>query len=149
MQHNDNPSTSSSNGSMAEEHGTRIVRLEDEAIPWMVKPHAGVEARIETPTEEVCRGKLDSYSDYVWKRATHEPKMFIEQWWPRQEHLWPRIANIAKRHLATQESRACSDRSFSNAGLICARKWMVLTPAHIDALSLLGWHEMREKELLK
>ena len=26
---------------------------------------------------------------------------------------------------------------------------MMLKPEHVDALSLLGWHAMREKELLK
>ena len=46
-------------------------------------------------------------------------------------------------------SSACSERSFLKAGLICARKRMVLKPEHVDALSLLVWHAMREKELLK
>ena len=40
-------------------------------------------------------------------------------------------------------------KEFFKAGLICARKWMMLKPEHVDALSLLGWHAMREKELLK
>ena len=61
--------------------------------------------------------------------------------------LWPRVATITRRRLATQESSACSERSFSKAGLICARKRMMLKPEHVDAL--LGWHAMRQRELLK
>ena len=61
----------------------------------------------------------------------------------------PRVATIARRRLGTQASSACSERSFSKAGLICGRNRMMLKPEHVDALSLLGWHAMREKELLK
>ena len=64
-------------------------------------------------------------------------------------YLWPRVATIARRRFATQASNACLEKSFSKAGLICARKRMMLKPEHVDALSLLGWHAMREKELLK
>ena len=55
MQHNGNLLTSSSNGSMAEEHGARTVGAEEEAIPWMVQPHVGAEMIVEPSTEEVCR----------------------------------------------------------------------------------------------
>ena len=75
--------------------------------------------------------------------------MSAEEWWRKREYLWPRVATIARRRLATQASSAYSERSFSKAGLICARKRMMLKPEHVDALSLLGWHAMREKELLK
>ena len=63
--------------------------------------------------------------------------------------MWPRVANIARRCLATQASSVCSERSLSKAGLICARKRMMLKSEHVDALSLLGWHAMHERELLK
>ena len=71
MQHNGNPSTSSSNGSMDEEYGARTGSMEDEAIPWMVmvQPHVGMETTAEPSTEEVCRQKLDSCLDYVWRCA--------------------------------------------------------------------------------
>ena len=75
--------------------------------------------------------------------------MSVKQWWRKPEYLWPRVATIARRRLVAQASSACSESRFSKAGLICARKRMMLKPEHVDALSLLGWHAMREKELLK
>ena len=48
------------------------------------------------------------------------------------------VANIARYHLATQASSAYSERSFSKVGFICTRKRMMLTPAHVDTLFLLG-----------
>ena len=33
--------------------------------------------------------------------------------------------------------------------MIYVRKWTILKPEHVKALSLLGWHAIREKELLK
>ena len=87
--------------------------------------------------------------EYVWRSVSHERRVSAEEWWRKREYLWPRFATITRRRLAIQASSACSERSFSKAGLICARKWMMLKPEHVDALSLLGWHAMREKELLK
>ena len=40
-------------------------------------------------------------------------------------------------------------KEFFEGSLICARKRMMLKLEHVDASSLLGWHAMREKELLK
>ena len=40
-------------------------------------------------------------------------------------------------------------KEFFEGKLIYARKRMMLKPEHVDALSLLGWHAMCEKELLK
>ena len=79
MQHNGDPSTSSNNGSMAEEHGARTPGMEEEAIPWMVEPHMGMETIIESSTEGVCKEELDNYLDYVWRRAVHERKVSKEQ----------------------------------------------------------------------
>ena len=87
--------------------------------------------------------------EYVWRPVGHERRVSAEEWWRKREYLWPRVATIARRRLATQASSACSERSFSKADLICARKRMMLKPEHVDTLSLLGWHAMREKELLK
>ena len=39
-----------------------------------------------------------------------------------------------------QASTAASERSFSKAGLIVAAKRMVMTPANVDRLSLVGWY---------
>ena len=149
MQHHGNPSTSSSNSSMAEEQGGTTDGTEDERIPWMLQQHAGTETTAESSTEEVCRRELDNYLEYVWRPVGHERRVSAEEWWRKREYLWPRVATIARRRLATQASSACSERSFSKAGLICGRKRMMLKPEHVDALSLLGWHAMREKELLK
>ena len=91
---------------------------------------------------------LQTYSEYVWRPVGHERRVSAEEWWRKREYLWPRVATVARRRLATQASSACSERSFSKAGLICSRKRMMLKPEHVDALSLLGWHAMREKELL-
>ena len=78
MQHNDNPSTSTSNGSMLKEHGSRVAGTE-EASPWMVQPHAGTETTVESSTEELCRRELDNYLDYIWRHVAHEPQVYIEQ----------------------------------------------------------------------
>ena len=104
-----------------------------------------METTAESSTEEVCRWELDNYLEYIG----HERKVSAEEWWRKREYLWPRVATIARRPLATQASSACSERSFSKVGLICARKRMMLKLEHVDALSLLGWHAMREKKLLK
>ena len=75
MQHNANPSTSSSNGSVAEEHGARITGMEDEAIPCMVQRHVGMETTAESSTEEMCKQELDYYLNYVLRRATQEQRV--------------------------------------------------------------------------
>ena len=87
--------------------------------------------------------------EYVWRPVSHERRVSAKGWWRKQEYLWPRVATITRRRLATQASSACSERSLSKAGLICAGKRMMLKLEHVDALSLLGWHAIREKELLK
>ena len=97
----------------------------------------------------MCRWELDNYLEYIWRPVCHERRVSAEEWWRKREYLWPRVATIARCRLATQASSACSERSFSKAGLICARKRMMLKSEHADALSLLGWHAMREKEFLK
>ena len=97
----------------------------------------------------MCRRELDNYLEYVWRYASHERRVSAEEWWRKRGCLWPRVATIARRRLATQASSMCSERSFSKAGLICGRKRMMLKPEHVDALSLLGWHAMHDKELLK
>ena len=43
-----------------------------------------------------------------------------------------------------QASTAASERSFSKAGLIVAAKRMVMTPANVDRLSLVGWYMQRQ-----
>ena len=149
MQHHGNASRSSNNNSMAEEQGETTDGTEDEGIPWILQQHAGMETTAESFTEEVCRQELDNYLEYVSRHVGHEKRVSAEEWWHKREYLWPRVATIARRRLATQASSACSERSFSKAGLICARKRMMLKLEHVDALSLLGWHAMREKELLK
>ena len=121
MQHHGNPSTSNSNSRMAEEHGGTTDGTEDERIPWMLQQHAGTETTAESSTEEVCRRELDNYLEYVWRTVGRERRVSAEEWWGRQEYLWPRFATIARRRLATQASSACSERSFSKASLICAR----------------------------
>ena len=123
--------------------------MEDERIPWMLQQRAGTETTVESSPEEVCKQELDNYLEYVWRLVGHERRVFAKEWWHKWEYLWLRVATIARRHLATQASRACSKKSFLKAGLICARKWMMLKLEHVDALSLLGWHAMHEKELLK
>ena len=101
------------------------------------------------PQRKCADGSLDNYLEYVWRPVGHERRVSAEEWWCKREYLWPRVATIARRHLATQASSACSERSFSKVGLICGRKRMMLKPEHVDALSMLGWHAMHEKELLK
>ena len=135
MQHHGNPSTSSNNSSMAEEQGGTTNGMEDKRIPWMLQQHAGMETTTESSTEEVCRRKLDNYLEYVWRPVGHERTVSAEEWWHKREYLWPRVATITRRRLATQASSACSERSFSKAGLICAGKRMILKPEHVDALS--------------
>lgn len=49
------------------------------------------------------------------------------------------MAHLARRRLSTQASNASSERIFPKARLIINRKRMVLTPNHVDELSLLGW----------
>ena len=71
MQHHGNPSTSSSNSSMAEEQGGTTDGTEDERIPWMLQQHAGTETTAESSTEEVCRRELDNYLEYVWRPVGH------------------------------------------------------------------------------
>ena len=115
----------------------------------MLQQHAGTETTAESSTEEVCRWELDNYLDYVWRPVGHERRVSAEEWWSQREYLWPWVATIARHRSATQASRARSEKSFLKAGLICARKWMMLKPEHVDALSLLGWHVMRERDLLK
>ena len=115
----------------------------------MLQQHVGTETTAESSMEEVCRWELDNYSEDVWRPVGHERRVSTEEWWCKREYLWPRVATIARHRLATQASSAYSERSFSKAGRICARKRMMLKPEHIDALSLLGWHAMHEKELLK
>ena len=115
----------------------------------MLQQHAGMETTAESSTEEVCRRELDNYLEYVWRPVGHERRVSAEGWWRKREYLWPRVATIARRRLATQASRACSERSFSKAGLICSRKRIVLKPEHVDGLSLLGSHAMRGKRVVK
>ena len=42
--------------------------------------------------------------------------------------------------MVLQASTAASERSFSKVGLIVAAKRMVMTPANMDRLSLVGWY---------
>ena len=112
MQHHGNPSTSSSNSSMAEEQGGTTDGTEDESIPWMLQQHAGMETTAESSTEEICRWELDNYLESVWRPIGHEKRMSAEEWWQKREYLWNRVGTIARRHLATQASSACSERSF-------------------------------------
>ena len=114
----------------------------------MLQQHAGMETTAESSTKEVCRRELHNYLEYVWRPADHERRVSPEEWWHRRECLWPWVATIARRRLATRASSGCSERSFLKAGLICLRKWMISKPEHVGALSLLGWHAMLEKELL-
>ena len=108
MQHHGNPSTSSSNSSMAEEQGGTTDGTEDERIPWRLQQHAGAERIAESSIEEVCRQELDNYLEYVWRPVGHERKVSVEGWWCKQEYLWPQVATIARRRLSTQASSACS-----------------------------------------
>ena len=68
----------------------------------------GTETTAESSTEEVCRRELDNYSEYVWRLVGHERRVSIEEWWHKREYLWPQVATIARRRLATQASSACS-----------------------------------------
>ena len=116
MQRDGNPSTSSSNSSMAEEQGGTTDGTEDERIPLMLQQHAGTETTAESSTEEVCRRELDNYLEYVWRSVGHERRVSAEKWWCKREYLWPRVATIARRRLDIQTSSACSERSFRKAG---------------------------------
>ena len=42
--------------------------------------------------------------------------------------------------MVLQASTIASERSFSKAGLIVAARRMVMTPANVDRLSLVGWY---------
>ena len=134
---------------MAEERGGTTDGTEDERIPWMLQQHAGTETIAGPSTEEVCRRELDNYLEYVWRPVSHQRRVSAEERWCKREYLWPRIATITRRRIATQASSACSERSFSKASLICAGKRMMRKPEHVDVLSLLGWDAIHEKGLLK
>ena len=88
------------------------------------------------------------YLKYVWEPDRTERRFSVEQWWLKYKSRWPNVAGIARRRLATQATSAASERSFSKAGLIVSRKRMMLTPQHVDGLSLLGWHCMQRHEHL-
>ena len=111
---------------MVEEQGGTTNSTEDKRIPLMLQQHAGMETTIESFTKEVCRQELDNYLEYIWRLVGHERRVFAKEWWHRREYLWPRVATIARRCLATQASSMCSERSFLKTGLICARKRMML-----------------------
>ena len=80
---------------MAKEHGARTVGMDEEVILWMVKLHTGIETIVESSTEAVCRQELGSYLDYVWRCATHQPEVSVEEWFWRLEHLWPQVVMCA------------------------------------------------------
>ena len=79
----------------------------------MLQQHAGAETTAESSTEDVCRREirqlirvsLETYSSCK-KGARREIVV------ARREYLWPRVANIPRRHLATQAASACSEKSF-------------------------------------
>ena len=112
MQHHGNPSTSSSNSSMAEEQGGTTNGMEDKRIPWMLQQHAGTETTAESSTEEVCRRELYNYLEYIWRPVGHERRVSAEEWWCKREYLWPRVATIARRRLATQSIKRMLRKEF-------------------------------------
>ena len=54
-----------------------------------------------------------------------------------------------KAVLATQALGSYSEMKFSNAGLICGKKGQMLTPSHVNDLSLLDRHTMRQNDFCK
>ena len=79
MRHRGIPSTSSSSGSMAEEHKGTTDGTEGEIIPLMLQQHAATEMASKSSIEEVCKQELDNYFEYVWRLAGHERRVAAEQ----------------------------------------------------------------------
>ena len=82
-----------------------------------------------------------------WYRShVDESKTEVLSWWKSNCGQFPNVAKLARRRLSAQASSACSERSFSKAGLIVSKKRMVLRPENVDGLSLLGWSLMKEND---
>ena len=56
--------------------------------------------------------ELDNYVEYVWRPVGHERRVSTEEWWRKREYLWPQVATVARRRLATQASSECSEVVF-------------------------------------
>uniref|UniRef100_A0A3B4VA39 BED-type domain-containing protein n=1 Tax=Seriola dumerili TaxID=41447 RepID=A0A3B4VA39_SERDU len=60
------------------------------------------------------------------------------EWWARNEKQFPRLAKLARSHLAIPATSTPSERVFSLAGNTITRQRSSLHPAHVDALIFLN-----------
>ncbi len=81
-----------------------------------------------------------------YKSHVEDSKLDVLPWWKSNCGQFPNLAKLARRRLSAQASSACSERSFSKAGLIVTKKRMALRPENVDGLSLLGWSLMKEHD---
>ena len=85
--------------------------------------------------------EVKDYFDFKWREMTKNPnEVGALKWWKLHEGKFPNVADLARRRLSAQASSACSERSFSKAGLILRKHRMSLTTESVEGLSLLGWH---------
>ena len=89
--------------------------------------------------------EVREYFNFQWRDMVSNPnKIGALQWWKRFEAKFPGVADLARRRLSVQASSACSERSFSKAGLILRKHRLSLSRESVDGLSLLGWHVSEE-----
>ena len=94
---------------------------------------------------DVVEREVRDYFAFEWRDTVPNPNTIgALEWWKMHEAKFPRVANIARRRLSTQASSACSERSFSKAGLILRKHRLSLSTESVDGLSLLGWHVAEE-----
>ena len=104
------------------------------------KTQGSILTSLEKYTEQI----VDGYRKYEWHESKEIGEIGCLEWWKQHEQLFPKIVDIARRHLLAQCSSACSEQSFSKAGLIVIKQRMLLAAEHVDATSLIGWTAMAQ-----
>ena len=113
---------------------------------WMALPRT--QASVLTSSEKCAKQVVDGYRKYEWHESKEIGEIGCLEWWKQHEQLFPEVADIVRRCLSTQCSSACSERSFSKAGLIATKQRVILVAEHVDSASLIGWTAMAQcKEL--
>lgn len=124
-------------GSGSGSHSSGAPEDGDSSSNWMdIQPAPGTTRTTQSSTEKRAVEVLNSYKSYAGASFATDSCL---SWWKENAFRFPELADVARRRLSTQASSACSERSFSKAGLIVTKKRMMLTPEHVDAASLVGW----------
>lgn len=86
-----------------------------------------------TPATSIAEREIKQYQDAPSLPLTEDPLI----WWKTQEHVYPLLSRLARRHLCVPGTSVSAERVFSTAGDIISASRSALKSEHADQLLFL------------